>query len=274
MVNETSVEGLPRPGTPIAAVTNMRDLGGWPTGEGGRVRFGLLYRSAALDELQGQAQEHFIRLGIRSVYDLRVEEERKSKPDRVPTGTKHIVVDVLKDETSAAPAQLLNMASDPELAKSLLGGGKGIELFEQGYRQIVSLPSALEAYRRLFTDLSCDEHRPALFHCAGGKDRTGWAAAAMLLLLGVPEDVVVKEYLLTNEQLLPAYKPVFDRFESMGGDPELLMPVFGAREEYLHAALDEVCQRFGTIDGYFTDGLGLDAGTLRRLRATFIEPSA
>ncbi|HEY5532773.1 MAG TPA: tyrosine-protein phosphatase, partial [Candidatus Anoxymicrobiaceae bacterium] len=139
-------------------------------------------------------------------------------------------------------------------------------------QQIVTLPSALAGYKRLFSDLCLEEHCPALFHCTGGKDRTGWAAASMLTLLGVPDEVVMREYLLTNDQLLPASKPIFDRFESMGGDPELLMPVYGVRKEYLQAALDEMRQRFSTIEGYFTEGLGLDADLLRRLRATFIEP--
>lgn len=265
-------EEMTPPGSPIAAVTNMRDLGGWRIADGARVRRGLLYRSAAPGALRGEAEERFARLRIRSVYDLRVEEERTQQPDHVPPGIEYVVVDVLSDLEDAAPAQLLKIASDPKLAEEMLGGGKALPLFEQGYRQIVTLPSALAGYRRLFADLSLDEYRPALFHCTGGKDRTGWAAASMLTLLGVPDEVVMREYLLTNDQLLPASKPIFDRFESMGGDPELLMPVYGVRKEYLEAALDEMRQRFGTIEGYFTEGLELDAGHLRRLRAAFIEP--
>lgn len=261
-----------RPGSSIAAVTNMRDLGGWRTREGASVRRGLLYRSAAPGVLQGEAEEYFVSLGIRSVYDLRVEAEREQHPDLIPPGTEYVVVDVLRDMEDAAPAQLLKIASDPKLAEEMLGGGKALPLLEQGYREIVTLPSALAGYKRLFSDLCLEEHCPALFHCTGGKDRTGWAAASMLTLLGVPDEVVMREYLLTNDQLLPASKPIFDRFESMGGDPELLMPVYGVRKEYLQAALDEMRQRFSTIEGYFTEGLGLDADLLRRLRATFVEP--
>ena len=259
------------PGGAIELVPNMRDLGGWPTRDGGRVRSRLLYRSAGLDRLQGDDESVFAGLGIRSIYDLRIEVERKERPDRVPPGTEYIVVDVFKDSPVAAPAQLMKLPSDPKLAEEMLGGGKALPLFEQGYREILSLPSALAGYRRLFFDLSRDEHRPALFHCMTGKDRTGWAAASILMLLGVPDEVVMREYLLTNEQLLPANKPVFDRFESMGGDPELLLPVFGVRKEYLEAALDEMRRRFGTIEGYFTDGLGLDAGIIQALRVAFIE---
>ncbi|MHB8895012.1 MAG: tyrosine-protein phosphatase [Candidatus Geothermincolia bacterium] len=267
-------EGVLRPGAAIAAIPNMRDLGGWPAGERGHVRYGLLYRSAAPGVVKGEAAKTLDSLGIRYVYDLRVEAERRQQPDRVPPGVDHVVIDIFKDSTDLAPAQLREVAADPELAEEMLGDGQGIPLFESAYREVLSLPSAMAGYRRLFSDLSREEHRPALFHCTTGKDRTGWAAASMLMLLGVPDELVMQEYLLTNEQLLPALKPVFDRFESLGGDPELLRPILGVRREYLEAALDEMRHRYGTVEGYFTEGLGLDADILRHLRATFIEPSA
>jgi protein-tyrosine phosphatase len=262
------------PGVAIEIVPNMRDLGGWPTRDGGRVRSGMLYRSTELNQLQGDGEVTFAGLGIRCIYDLRTADERDEQPDRVLPGIEYVVCDVLKDSTNAAPAQLLKVFSDPKMADEMLGGGRAVALFETGYRESVGLPSALAAYRRLFSGVSRDEHRPALFHCTTGKDRTGWAAASMLMLLGVPDEVVMQEYLLTNEQLLPALKPMFDGFESMGGDPELLLPVFGVRKEYLQAALDEMRSRYSTIEGYFTDGLGLDDDVLLGLRAAFVETVA
>jgi protein-tyrosine phosphatase len=177
---------------------------------------GLLCRSTELDKLQGDDLATFAGLGIRSVYDLRTEAERAAQPDRLPPGTEHVVVDVLEDSASAAPAQLLRVLSDPKSAEEMLGEGKAVALFEHGYRELVSLPSARAGNRRLFSDLANEQHRSALFHCTTGKDRTGWAAAAMLMLLGVPDDLVIEEYLLTNTELLPAEKPVFDRFQEQG----------------------------------------------------------
>jgi protein-tyrosine phosphatase len=256
----------PRPGAPIAAAANMRDLGGWRNSDGRRVRHGLLIRSSALDELEGASEESFMSLNVRSIYDLRVDQEREARPDVVPAGIDYFVLDVLKDDEAAAPAQIANIHTDPKLAEQLLGGGQAIKLFEMGYRQIVTLPSAVESYGRLFRELSLEERRPAVFHCTGGKDRTGWAAASILMLLGVPDEVVMKEYMLTNEQLLPANRPILEQFKAMGGDPELLMPVFGVYPEFLQAAIDEMRARFGDIEGYFTEGLGLDAGTVDALR--------
>ena len=80
----------------------------------------------------------------------------------------------------------------------------------------------------------------------------------------------MKEYLLTNTELLPAEKPLLDRFRALGGDPELLRPVVAVAPEYLEAALDEMRRQFGTIEGYFLEGLGIGGDVQRALREVFI----
>jgi protein-tyrosine phosphatase len=254
----------------IATVPNLRDLGGWPTPDG-HVRYGLLFRSGEFSNLQGDDAAAFARLGIRSVYDLRTQAERAQQPNQVPAGTEYVVLDILKDSSQAGAAQLLAVLGDPKAAEAMLGGGKALALFEQSYREIVSLPSALAGYRQFFCAIAGEEHTPAVFHCTTGKDRTGWAAASTLLLLGVSTDDVFADYLLTNDQLLPALQPLLDQFRSIGGDPELLMPVVGVRKEYLATAIGEMQKRYKTIDGYFSQGLGVDRATIDKLRVRFTE---
>jgi protein-tyrosine phosphatase len=256
---------------PIPSVPNLRDLGGWPTADGSRMRCGQVYRSTQLDTLAGAGMRAFERLKIRAVYDLRTSAESTARPDRVPHGTRYTDIDILAGSKIAAPAQLFSVATDPKAAEELLGDGRGLRLFESGYRDIVVLPSALAGYRRLFEALLEESDRPALFHCATGKDRTGWAAAALLMVCGVPDDLVMKEYLLTNDELVPAERPMLDHFRSLGGDPTLLHPVIGVAPEYLQAALDEVRKRYGTIESYFSDGLRIDKADQQGLRAAFVE---
>ena len=90
-------------------------------------------------------------------------------------------------------------------------------------------------------------------------------------MLGVAEDDVYADYLLTNQQLLPTLKPFIDRFVAAGGDADLLTPVLGVQAEYLAAAIDEMRQRFGTIDGYFSEGLHLPTQTMERLKNAFVQ---
>ena len=255
---------------PIASAPNLRDLGGLPTASG-RTKSRVVFRSATLGMLTDADLPEFSALGIRTVYDLRTAAEAQSSPDRLPEGTRLMTLDVLADSSLSIAASLGELSTNPRAFAAALGGGKAEAMFEDTYRDLVRLPSALHSYRSFYLDLT-DETREgaALFHCTTGKDRTGWAAASLLLLLGVDESDVYADYLQTNTDLLPALEPLLRQVEEQGVDRELLMPVVGVRESYLAAALDQMRSQFGTIEDYATDGLGLTSAELGRLRTLFV----
>ena len=101
--------------------------------------------------------------------------------------------------------------------------------FAASYREFVSLRSARHKYRKLFLSLADQEMLPALFHCTTGKDRTGWAAAALLTLLGVPKDVVVEDYLRSNDYILPMYQGVIDGAVANGIEKEIPLSILGVK---------------------------------------------
>ncbi len=254
----------------IATAPNLRDLGGWPTTDGHQIRAGRVFRSAGLSGLDGDDLQSFAALGIRTVYDLRTAAEVAEQPDVLPDGTHLELADVLADAQHAAPAELRQIFADSAAATQLLGDGQAERYFEKAYRDFVTLPSAKTAYRELFEGIAqADE--PVLFHCATGKDRTGWATAALLLLLGVPEDSVLEEYLLTNTDLLPTLQHWLDAFRDNGGDPDLLLPILGVQPSYLEAALGEVRREYGDIEQYFTAGLGVSPATIATLRTKLVD---
>ncbi|WP_035280139.1 tyrosine-protein phosphatase [Brevibacterium album] len=256
---------------PVPGLPNFRDLGGHRTAEGRSVRSGLLYRSVDLSRLDAGGQEALRKRGIRTVFDLRTASECEERPDRLPAGARRVPLDVLRDSQQTAPAHMSAFFEDPALAGEFLSGGRAVEHFAQAYRDIVSLPSALEAYRGWYRGLLDFGDAPSLVHCTTGKDRTGWAAASLLLTLGVDADTVMADYLRTNTDLLPALQPLFDRFAESGGNPAMLEPVLGVREEYLVTALAEAETRFGGIEGYVRRGLGLSEDELTRLRGLLLE---
>jgi protein-tyrosine phosphatase len=190
----------------LASVPNLRDVGGYATGDGAVVRTGLVYRSDQLNPISPDDLTKLDELGLAIVFDLRTADERTARPDQLPPGVRDIWLNVLADEAQSAPAQLAELMANPTEANAALGGGKVEAMFAAAYRDFVSLPSAQAAYGRLFAALGEQDTLPALFHCTTGKDRTGWAAAALLLLLGVPQDVVMQDFLRSNEYLLPAYQ--------------------------------------------------------------------
>jgi protein-tyrosine phosphatase len=246
-------------------------VGGHPTRDGRRVRTGLLYRSADLSRIARRDAAALARLGIRTVYDLRSAGERLAQPDRLPPGSAYVVADVLGDAPGMTPAEFATLFEDPAAARAALGGGRSATFFVDAYRGFVRLDSARAAFRHLYVDLAGGARTPALFHCTTGKDRTGWAAAALLVLLDVPDDAVMEDYLVSGPRLLPLVRPVVEAFAARGGDPELLWPLVGVRPEYLEAALDEVRRLFGSMEGYFAEGLGLDAPTREVLRGMLLE---
>jgi protein-tyrosine phosphatase len=254
----------------IRSVPNLRDVGGSPTRDGRVVRTGLLYRSGALQHLSGPDLGAFRQLGIRRVYDLRGPLERDYAPDSLPPGVESVVGDVLADWPEGSPDRIFAWFEDPPAALRGLGNGRAEALWVEQYRRLVTLPSAQAAYGRLFRDLAHAEHRPALVHCSGGKDRTGWAAASLLLLLGVAPDDVMADYLRSRPSMDASTGPLMRALAERGGDPEVWRPIFAAEPWYLEAALDQVGRSYGSIEAYFADGLGVGPVTQEALGDAFV----
>jgi len=159
---------------------------------------------------------------------------------------------------------------DCEVVDEERDGGKAEAGFEKSYREFVSLKSASLEFRKLFLLLGDKDQLPALFHCTTGKDRTGWAAAAFLTLIGVPKDKVYEDYLRSNDYILPMYKKVIDGFVAAGGEERIPLAILGVKKEYLDAAFDEMEKKYGTIEEYFSEGLGIDAAHQKALRDLYL----
>lgn len=257
--------------TLIHSIPNLRDAGGQMTRDGARIRTGILYRSEQLSRVADADKHALAAIGLKRIYDLRTEAERAAEPDLVPNGAQDVVVDVLADESQAGPAELLHLLGDPQAANAKLGGGKAAALFAHGYAAFVSLPSARAGFGRMFRDLTDRANLPALYHCTTGKDRTGWASAALLTLCGVSPDDVMADYLRSNDFILPEYQAMIDQYVAKGVEQDILLSILGVREEYLRVSYTEMQSKFGTIEQYFETGLGLDRTAQKALRDQFTE---
>jgi len=254
----------------VAAAPNLRDLGGYQTRDGGVVARGLVYRSNAFTEMSADDVKKLEPLGLKNDYDLRATAEAKAALDELPPNVRRHLLNVMADVKSAALPDINALLRKPKEANVVLGDGKAEALFIEGYREFITLPSARRAYRALFISLADSKNLPAVFHCASGKDRTGWAAAALLTLLGVAKETVMADYMRTNEYTLPQSASVIDGFVAAGGDRAIAEAVFGVKPEYLEASFDEMQKRYGTIEAYFAKGLGIDAAGQKALRDRFL----
>jgi protein-tyrosine phosphatase len=208
---------------------------------------------------------------LKNDFDLRTAEEREAKPDELPAGVKNVWLNVLADAKGVSAAEVEKLLSDPKAANEALGGGKAAAAMAKNYREIITLPSANAAFRQLFVELGEKNQLPSLYHCTTGKDRTGWASAALLTLLGVPEGKVYEDFLRSNEYILPAYKSYIEHFVAAGGDPSIPRDMLGVKADYLRAAFDQVTSQYGNIENYFDKGLGVDAAGQEKIRDRFLQ---
>jgi protein-tyrosine phosphatase len=254
----------------IATVPNLRDVGGYKTKDGATVARGLAYRSDTFNPMSPEDIKKLARLVLKNDYDLRTAAEAKAMPDEIPAGVRYHLLNVLADAKSAAPAELEALMHDPKKANVDLGNGRIEALFMEGYREFVTLPSAKQSYRTLFLSLAEPAKLPGVFHCTTGKDRTGWAAAALLTLLGVPRETVMADYMRTNDYTLPQFAKTIDAFVAAGGERDIAVAIFGVKPEYLEASFDQLHKDYGTMDKYFTEALGIDAAGQQALKKLYL----
>ena len=255
------------PALPLRGIVNLRDVGGQQTVDGRCVRTGVLFRSGQLAQEAGSAGLSDLDLSV--VFDLRGADEVEVAPDLVPAGVEVVHLDVLAGSRERIATHLNDLLTQPTLVEESLRSGAVEEHYRATYRNLVLLDSARDAYAELFDRLAGID-QPALFHCTAGKDRTGWAAAALLTLLGVDDETVTQDYLRSSKPVLDSFRTVFERFAEVGGDPSVLIPVFAVTEEYLQASREAVVEHFGDLEGWFRDGLGLPPQVPEQLRARLL----
>jgi protein-tyrosine phosphatase len=170
------------------ACFNFRDLGGYETTDGRRVRWNTLYRSDTLHRLTPTDAEIFADLGLHTVIDLRSSRELDDH-GRLEVGPEHLVwqhVPML-DDVNLKPRDPSEVA--PQLPEADAPGAGYVAIVEEYGNAVVEI----------FRVLSRADAFPAVFHCTSGKDRTGIVAALVLDLLGVPDDVIAADYVLTEK---------------------------------------------------------------------------
>lgn len=237
----------------LTGASNFRDLGGYAGKDGRTVRWRHIFRSNHLGHLT-EADIAVLRgLGLKSAFDFRGAEERSAAVCAIGEITVHS----LPVEPTVVAALRARLANGNALSPS-----DGIEVMRESYVGYVRQNTG--RYRSLFAHLLGDS-APLVIHCTAGKDRTGFACALILHALGVPEDVISEDYLLTNR--------FYKRDPSASNDlPDDVRQVLGSVDAlFLTAAFDAVRADYGGLESYFTDGLGLGRGERAALEARYLE---
>jgi len=252
---------------PLEGVHNFRDFGGYDAAGGGRVRTGLLFRSAHFAEATDADLERLQGLNARAVVDLRRPEERERDPNRWPgDAAETIANDDGQMELPPHVAVMMQTDLTPESVAHFMHTSYGHYPYEPRYRDL---------YRRFLHTL-VETDRPVVIHCAAGKDRTGVGCALVLSALGVPRDVIFADYELTNvvvdlEARLPVVQATMAERLGRTVSLEALRPMIGVRADYLAAAFASIEATSGSVDDYLTSELGIGAAQRAKLAARLVQ---
>jgi protein-tyrosine phosphatase len=240
---------------PLQGGSNFRDLGGHRTGDGRTVRNGAVFRSAHLGGLTDQDRRALGKLGVRTIVDLRGVSEAAETP--------HLI--------DGLPCRIVGAHIEPGVGDKIRGAvadGSAtpflmMQFLTDHYRDYPR--RCAPGFRTLFATLSDGQHRPLVFHCTAGKDRTGFACALVLHALGVPEKVIGEDYLLTNR--------FYRRDPNSAPDlPTDVRQAIGSVEtSFLAAGFDAVNAQYGNLEGYFRDGLGLGTSERTELKKRLLQ---
>jgi len=253
-MHDASQDDAPPRVLPLRGATNFRDLGGYVGHGGRRLRWRRLFRSDHLGALTRSDHEVVASLGIAATLDFRGVEERAAAPYAVPGVAQHS----LAIEPTVAQRMQEHTESGRSLTVAVVEG-----LMRDLYRGLVD--ERVDRFVEFFDHLLQAE-APLVFHCTAGKDRTGVAAALVLLALGVSRETVMQDYLLTNEVFKPPWKPREDI------DPEVLQALWGVQPGYLEAALDTLEASYGGHERFLRERIGLDDKRMEALAARYLAP--
>ncbi|MFB7585631.1 tyrosine-protein phosphatase [Streptomyces sp. NPDC056169] len=257
---------------PLQGAVNVRDLGGYRTYDGGRVRHGLAYRGDHLGKLTAADLATLAGLGLGTVVDLRIPlEVGYDGADRLPSGVLPVARPVTDNGLFGRLMAAIG-SRDPVRQEEMLGGGRGAAFMSDVYRTFVTEPANRAAFAANLRDLADPARGPLLFHCTSGKDRTGWTGYLLLTLLGVPTAEARADYLASNT-IRAAYDAQVREGLRQGGfmqNPDLIVPLQEVRPEYLDTALDQVRASYGSLARYYSVGLGLEFRDVLALRERLV----
>ncbi len=227
-------------------IHNFRDYGGYAVPGGGRLRRGILWRSAQHQDASDADLAQLETLDLGTVIDLRGDDERAAHPCRRPVGFAARVV--------FAPGITAGLAPHLQAAGTDITADMARQRMIAAYQGMPFRPVLVQALRAYFNVLTRSDS-PSLVHCVAGKDRTGLAAALLHRLLGVHDDDVMADYLLTNvagrieERIAQGAAVIRARYGASIADDAIrtLMMVSPA---YLDAAFDAIDTRHGSLDAY------------------------
>jgi len=237
---------------PLAGVNNTREFGGYK-GAGGRyIPFGRLYRSGKLSNVTRDDLAYLDSMALSSVIDLRGENEISGEPDILPEGVQWYNYPLSED------FDFTDM-----ILKVILGEADAYQTMIDFYSADIE-ESSIQSWIDIFDII--EQGGPVMFHCSGGKDRTGMTAVLLLSALGVDRETVIEDYTKSDIYLADYIEEeVAEAEQIVPGGGERLRPMLESKPEYMETFLETVENQFGSMDNFLRNIIYVDVELLQYL---------
>jgi protein-tyrosine phosphatase len=253
VLNGTQMSTVSERHLPFLGQSNFRDLGGYITADGKKIKWGMIYRSGDMNRFSASDKAYFQSLHVKLVIDFRAEEEVASAPDKLPEGVQTLNLPI--HDTLFDRDQIMHWLQTGETAAfdTLLYHANRSFVLEYGEQFSLFLNQLEQA------------GGPIVFHCNQGKDRAGWATALFLSALGVDKETIIEDYLASNDYLKNYIEKTIQMINMAGMNGESIRPLLEVKKEYIETAFDLVEKEYGSMENYLKNQLGVDVEKLREM---------
>lgn len=252
---------------PLEGGRNFRDLGGYPAADGKHIVWGKLFRSGVMNALTEHDYEFLDDLDIRVICDYRANEERLEEPTQWQAGNaEYLTWEYSSNDDSDALADLFRSGNiTPETTHNAMA-----DLYPE------MIQTHGEKFRTMFEQLLLGK-APLVFNCSAGKDRTGISAALLLSALGVPREVIIHDYSLSDD-----YVDYMAEFSGQTNNPdgpyaflaqlpqEALVPLMASHPDYITRVLDQLDTEYGSVINFLKAEFGMSDADINKLRLMYL----
>jgi protein-tyrosine phosphatase len=246
----------------LKTVLNFRDIAGQYTGNGSIMKNGLVYRSANLDKISNSDLDKLMKLGIRTIIDLRGPSELKKKAKEMSNMSVLRLPLDFDGKTRKTLYPLFYQKNSEE---------KIIEVSRSLYLEIAD--AAAPVLAKVIDAILSPGNGAVLIHCQAGKDRTGIIVALIHLLAGTHRVNIISDYLRSNDELIPYFKRIMivRKIISLGFFPySRVIFAIRVKQNNIEAVIERVLNHPGGIEGYL-DKTGFEISKLKNLREKLTE---
>lgn len=228
----------------VKGALNFRDIGGYKTNEGKHVKWNKVFRSASIAELTDSDMDTLRNKRIYTVIDLRGSKESAAAPDRLLKGTDYTLSPAGSDSIPSG-AQMIAYLKKGDFLDEFYGDG-GIRYFGERYKPV---------FQKL---LNLNDTTALLYHCTGGRDRTGMATALFLYTLGVPKETIEADFTASNVYLLPMMGKIFEPMAKASGiDRDEIKKKMELRPELLQIFFKSIEKKYGSVENFMEKEMGI-----------------